>query len=119
VELSSSDKGGSAVVAVLAVGYQLDLSTRTMLALAPVLVLLLGLIGYCLVDLARAPAVRYLPKPLWALVILLGSAPFGLLAYLFLGRSRDEQVQRTRAASDHAVSLTDRKLSKYERGLRL
>ncbi|HEU5420890.1 MAG TPA: ATP-binding cassette domain-containing protein [Streptosporangiaceae bacterium] len=57
-------------------------------ALIPVLVLVVALDGYCLIDLARAQSVRYAPKIVWALVILLISAPFGALAYLLLGRDR-------------------------------
>ena len=40
----------------------MDLSDGTLLALAPVVVLVVGLVVFCLVDLIRAPAVRYLPK---------------------------------------------------------
>jgi Phospholipase_D-nuclease N-terminal len=64
------------------------LSGKTMLALIPLFVLLAGLIVYCLVDLIRAPSVRYLPKPVWALIIVLVSAPFGALAYLVFGKDR-------------------------------
>src|SRR5512132_1220126 len=39
-----------------------------------------GHLIYCLVDLIRAPSVRYLPKPVWALIIVFVSAPFGALA---------------------------------------
>jgi len=60
-------------------------------ALVPVLVLLLTLDAYCLISLARAPSVRYLPKLAWVFVILLVSAPTGALLYLFFG------VDRTRA----------------------
>ena len=62
------------------------LSGRTLLALVPLFVLLGALIVYCLVDLIRAPSVRYLPKPVWALIIVLVSAPFGALAYLVFGK---------------------------------
>jgi hypothetical protein len=65
-------------------------SGRTVLALLPLLALVVGLIVYCLVDLARARSVRYLPKAAWALVIVLGSAPFGAIAYLVLGRNRND-----------------------------
>ncbi len=64
------------------------LSGRTLLALVPLFVLLGALIAYCLVDLIRAPSVRYLPKPVWALIILLVSAPLGALAYLVFGKDR-------------------------------
>lgn len=63
-------------------------SGRVLLALMPLFVLLAGLIVYCLVDLIRARSVRYLPKPVWALIIVLGSAPFGAIAYLVFGRDR-------------------------------
>lgn len=39
------------------------LSGRTLLALVPLFALVGALIVYCLVDLIRAPSVRYLPKP--------------------------------------------------------
>jgi hypothetical protein len=65
-------------------------SGRVLLALAPVIALFAGLIIYSLVDLARAPSVRYLPKPVWALVIVFVSVPFGPIAYLVLGRERHE-----------------------------
>jgi len=61
---------------------------RTLLALTPLLLLAVGLIVYSLVDLVRAPRALYLPKPVWALIIILGSAPLGPLAYLLLGRDR-------------------------------
>ena len=63
-------------------------SGRVLLALIPLFVLLAGLIVYCLVDLIRAQSVRYLPKPVWALIIVLVSAPFGALAYLVFGKDR-------------------------------
>ena len=47
-----------------------------------------GLFVTCLVDLIRARSVRYLPKPVWALIIVLGSVPLGALAYLLFGRDR-------------------------------
>ena len=61
---------------------------KVVLALLPLFVLLAGLIVYCLIDLARAPSVRYLPKPVWALIIVFISAPFGALAYLVFGKDR-------------------------------
>jgi phospholipase D-like protein len=61
---------------------------KVVLALLPLFVLLAGLIVYCLVDLIRAPSVRYLPKPVWALIIVFVSAPFGALAYLVFGKDR-------------------------------
>jgi len=55
-------------------------------ALAPLIVLAVALAVYALVDLARAPSVRYLPKWAWALICVL-SLPLGPLAYLTLGRA--------------------------------
>jgi Phospholipase_D-nuclease N-terminal len=63
-------------------------SWKVLLALMPLFALLAGLIVYCLVDLIRARSVRYLPKPVWALIIVFVSAPFGALAYLVFGRDR-------------------------------
>jgi ABC-2 type transport system ATP-binding protein len=57
-------------------------------ALIPVAVLILGLDGYCLVNLVRAPSVRNLPKPIWAIVILFVSAPLGAVLYLCFGADR-------------------------------
>ncbi|GAB3305438.1 PLDc N-terminal domain-containing protein [Pseudoclavibacter terrae] len=54
--------------------------------LLPVLVLVLVLVAWCLVDLARRPEVRYLPKMAWA-VITIATIPFGAIAYLILGRA--------------------------------
>jgi hypothetical protein len=54
-------------------------------ALVPILVLAIAFEVYCLVDLAGAE-VRYLPKWVWGLLILV-SNPIGGVAYLLLGRS--------------------------------
>jgi hypothetical protein len=43
-------------------------------ALVPLLVLIVALDVYCLIDLARAKPVRYLPKIVWVIVILVASA---------------------------------------------
>jgi hypothetical protein len=64
-------------------------SGKVLLALAPLLALVAGLIIYCLVDLIRAPSVRYLPKPVWALIIVLFSSPVGAIAYLIFGKDRN------------------------------
>ena len=63
-------------------------SSQTVLALLPLLLLVIALDGYALLILIRSPAARRLPKPAWAALIL-ASAPFGALAYLALGRSPD------------------------------
>ncbi len=58
-------------------------------ALAPILLLAIAFDVYCLIDLTRARSVRHLPKWVWAVVIVLISAPWGGLIYLFAGRDRD------------------------------
>jgi ABC-2 type transport system ATP-binding protein len=52
-----------------------------------VLVVAVAFAALCLVDLARAGQVRYLPKWLWAVVICV-SVPWGGLAYLIFGKTR-------------------------------
>ena len=54
-------------------------------ALVPVIVIGAGFVVFCLVDLARARQVRYLPKWVWALVCLI-SVPLGGIIYLSIGR---------------------------------
>ena len=57
---------------------------------APVILLVVVLVGfvvYCWVDLARAKQVRYLPKWLWAIVCLI-SIPLGGILYLVFGKPR-------------------------------
>ena len=58
-------------------------------ALAPVLVVLLGLDAFCLINLARSKSVRNAPKLAWIIVILCVSAPLGALLYLFFGMPRN------------------------------
>ena len=53
-------------------------------ALAPVVVLAAGFVGYCLFDLARSE-VRHLPKWAWALICIV-SIPVGGIVYLMVGR---------------------------------
>jgi len=65
-------------------------------ALVPLLVLIVALDVYCLIDLARAKSVRYLPKIVWVIVILVASAPIGALIYLFVGRDRDRDGDTAR-----------------------
>jgi ABC-2 type transport system ATP-binding protein len=57
-------------------------------ALVPVLALIIGLDAFCLINLVRAKSVRNAPKLAWAIVILVVSAPFGALLYLFFGMDR-------------------------------
>lgn len=63
-------------------------------ALLPLAALVVGIDAYCLISLARAPSVRYLPKPVWAIVIILVSFPLGALLYLFAGRDPGSQHER-------------------------
>jgi hypothetical protein len=56
-------------------------------ALVPVVVIGAGFVVFCLVDLARARQVRYLPKWAWALICLV-SVPLGGIVYLIVGRPR-------------------------------
>ncbi|GAA3344941.1 hypothetical protein GCM10020358_50130 [Amorphoplanes nipponensis] len=58
---------------------------RTMLALLPLALVVLGLVAYSLVRLACAPSAPYLPKWLWAAIMLV-SMPWGAIAYLLLAR---------------------------------
>jgi hypothetical protein len=58
-------------------------------ALVPVIVIGAGFVVFCLVDLARAEQVRYLPKWAWGLVCLV-SVPLGGIIYLSIGRVRPE-----------------------------
>ena len=54
-------------------------------AIAPLLLLAVGFVGYCLVDLARTGRVRGLPRWGWGIAILL-FVPLGGVAYLLWGR---------------------------------
>ena len=63
-------------------------SNSTLLAITPVLLAILGLVVFSLVDLVRAPSVRYLPKLAWGVIIVLVSTPLGAIAYLVFGRPR-------------------------------
>jgi ABC-2 type transport system ATP-binding protein len=53
----------------------------------PVMAVAVAFAAWCLVDLARAAQVRYLPKWVWAVVICV-SVPGGGLVYLILGKAR-------------------------------
>jgi ABC-2 type transport system ATP-binding protein len=79
-------------------------SGRVLLALVPLAVLLAGFIVFCLIDLARARAVRYLPKAAWALVIVLVSWPLGALAYLIFGKDRSHRPDRAVEAGAPATA---------------
>jgi Phospholipase_D-nuclease N-terminal len=116
----------------LAMSTQLEYGSDTFWALVPVFMLVLAIVAYALVDLLRARHVRYLPKPVWALIIVLGSAPLGALAYLVMGRTHHEAGPDDyfpdrgdgggsfeQGDAPQRVGLSGRRLSRYERGLRL
>jgi hypothetical protein len=56
-------------------------------ALIPIVVVAVGFEIFCLVDVARAEEVRYLPRWAWTVVCLI-SIPLGGIAYLIFGRTR-------------------------------
>jgi hypothetical protein len=53
-------------------------------ALAPLVVLAVAFVGYCLFDLSRND-VRHLPKWLWVVIVII-SIPVGVIVYLMAGR---------------------------------
>jgi hypothetical protein len=59
-------------------------------ALLPIAILAVLFDVCCLIDLIRAKSVRNLPKAVWAIIIVVISAPWGGLIYLFLGRDRSQ-----------------------------
>ena len=67
----------------------------------PVAAVLVAFAVYCLVDLARADEVRYLPKWVWALLCLgIGlTMPWGGILYLLIGKVRSPKPPRERPAS--------------------
>jgi len=74
-------------------GVEVNLPSGTaLLAITPVLMVILGLVVFSLVDLVRAPSVRYLPKVAWGVIIVLVSTPLGAIAYLVFGRARGSGV---------------------------
>lgn len=60
-------------------------------AVLPIIVLAIAFDVYCLVDLTRSKSARHLPKFVWGLIIVLVSAPWGGLIYLFVGRDRGQR----------------------------
>jgi hypothetical protein len=48
-------------------------------------VLVLGFDGFCLYNLVRAKDVRFLPKPVWAIITLI-SFPLGGILYVTIDR---------------------------------
>jgi len=65
-------------------------SVNAALIVIPVLVLAVGFVVFCEVDLARAEQVRYLPKWVWAILCMgIGlTILFGGIAYLVFGKVR-------------------------------
>ncbi|MEX1336624.1 MAG: PLDc N-terminal domain-containing protein [Candidatus Limnocylindrales bacterium] len=53
-------------------------------AIAPIVLLAIGFVAYCLFDLSRSD-VRHLPRWVWALIVIL-SVPLGGIVYLLVGR---------------------------------
>ena len=53
-------------------------------AIAPLIVLAIGFVVFCLVDIARHD-VKYIPKWVWALICVV-SIPLGGIVYLLVGR---------------------------------
>jgi ABC-2 type transport system ATP-binding protein len=79
-------------------------SATTMVALLPLIVLVVGLIGYSLVRLWRSGPAPYLPRWAWAALILL-VVPWGAIGYLVLARdSRSEVGPAPTPASTDRIS---------------
>ncbi|TCO59597.1 PLD nuclease N-terminal domain-containing protein [Actinocrispum wychmicini] len=57
-------------------------------ALIPAIVLYLALVIYCLVDLARHPHTRLLPRWAWVVICVVIST-LGAIAYLVAGREQN------------------------------
>jgi hypothetical protein len=54
-------------------------------ALVPIVLVAVGFVIFCLVDVARTEEVRFLPRWAWAIVCLV-SIPLGGVLYLAFGR---------------------------------
>ncbi|GAA2042836.1 hypothetical protein GCM10009839_52220 [Catenulispora yoronensis] len=54
-------------------------------AFAPIVLLAVAFVVYCLIDLARRPDTRHLPRWGWA-VLCCAAVPLGAIAYLLVGR---------------------------------
>jgi len=55
-----------------------------LVAIAPIALLLVGFVVYCLIDVSRSE-VRGLPKWAWAIICII-SVPLGGIVYLIVGR---------------------------------
>jgi ABC-type tungstate transport system substrate-binding protein len=62
------------------------MSNLPVAAIAPIVVIAVAFVVYCVVDIVRQPETRYLPKAVWALISIV-SIPLGGILYLLLGRS--------------------------------
>src|SRR5689334_324613 len=86
-----------------------DLSPEVAASIAPALLLVAGCLVAGLVDIWRGPVPRYLPRAGWTAVAL-ASFPWGLLAYLFLGRGArtlSEGPSAPGAAGDTSFDVVD------------
>jgi hypothetical protein len=57
------------------------------MALAPLIVVAIAFVAYCIADVIRAERVRHLPKWAWAIICLV-SVPLGGVIYLVFGKER-------------------------------
>ena len=58
--------------------------TVSIAAFAPIVLLLVAFVGYCLYDIARVD-VKHIPKWAWVIIVLI-SIPLGGIVYLAVGR---------------------------------
>jgi len=65
--------------------FNIDMLMKYLPLLVPILLVQVGLMIYCLVDLSRRAQTRG-PKWLWAVVIVVGQL-WGPILYLFVGRN--------------------------------
>ena len=56
-------------------------------AVAPLILLAVAWVAFCLVQVVRSPGVRGLPRWAWALVVVL-SVPLGGVVFLLAGRAQ-------------------------------
>lgn len=73
-------------------GIPINFDTAMLMPLSPVLVLAVLLIAWSLVDIARSPSVKHLPKWAWVLIALLVT-PLGPILYLVIGREKSRVLR--------------------------